>query len=250
MCADNANTDFDPQTLKELDNKFDHQLNAIKGQKDVSAPSFFRWVQNVLLYLLGILAIVVAPFLLLVRTSVYGYSQFHLNGWLALVMSVLLTVLLLFGYALGVSLWYRQKFKIHRKIRYGILVLVTAYALYGLIYVSAENTKTKEAQRYYRQLHPILRISVATVTLADSDVVITDIQRRPEDYEQMGMDKNPESLHYPQSSGYVHAIDLRTKGRPEWKNWMLVISLRAMALQVSRHVGTADHLHVYLPLNY
>jgi hypothetical protein len=124
-----------------------------------------------------------------------------------------------------------------------------AYTLYGLLYYSGMNTKTEEVQNYYRSLHPIMRVAITTVTFADSYIVLTDIRRQPEDYAAMGLPENPHSLHYEQSNGYVHAVDLRTKGRPEWKNWLVGTSLNAMGLYTLRHEGTTDHLHVYLPLN-
>lgn len=248
MAVDDFNTDLAPETLKALDEKFDRQLDEIQSQQP-SSPSSSSRIRKILLYAVGLAVAVVAPFLLLIRTSVYGYSQFHLNGWVALAMGVLATIVLLMIYAFGMSLWYKQGAGIHKNVRCGIMILVAAYTLYGVLYISTVNTKTKEVQRYYRQLHPILRISLATTTLADGDIVVTDIQRAPKDYGQMGLAKNSQSLHYRQSTGYVHAVDLRTKGRPEWKNWILATALRAGGLQTLRHVGTADHLHVYFSLN-
>jgi hypothetical protein len=45
----------------------------------------------------------------------------------------------------------------------------------------------------------------------------------------------------------VHAVDLRTIGRAEWKNVLLNWYFRSMGFRTLRHVGTADHLHVSLP---
>lgn len=95
-------------------------------------------------------------------------------------------------------------------------------------------------------MHPILRVAISSVTLADGDLVITDIERVSGDYETMGLPVNPHSLHYRQESGYVHAVDLRTRDRSEIRNYIIQISLDLMGFRTLRHVGTADHLHVEL----
>ncbi len=160
-----------------------------------------------------------------------------------------MTILLLIGYGLFLTFRYRKEVRINKYITRGIVVLVMAYTLYGLSYYSSMNTKTEEIRSYYRSLHPIMRVALATTTLADSDLLLTDIQREPEDYAQMGLPVNQQSLHYVQSNGYVHAVDLRTRGRAEWKNWLTRMTINIIGLETIRHVGTTDHLHVYLPLN-
>lgn len=127
--------------------------------------------------------------------------------------------------------------------------MVLAYTFYGVMYYSSLNTKTDQIQSYYRSLHPIMRVALTTITLANDDLVVTDIRRNPEDYKRMGLSENEQSLHYVQSSGYVHAVDLRTKNRSAWKNGILKFSFNVVGLSTIRHRGTADHLHVYLPLN-
>jgi hypothetical protein len=85
------------------------------------------------------------------------------------------------------------------------------------------------------------------LVLADRGAVVTDARRSPEDYAAMGLSPARASLHYPQDDGYVHALDLRTRGRPEWRNVMVEIGYRLMGFATLRHEGTADHLHVSLP---
>ncbi len=82
--------------------------------------------------------------------------------------------------------------------------------------------------------------------LVDRDLLITDGSRQPEDYKRMGLKTNNHSLHYKQSDGFSHALDIRTKGRPEWLNKTVQIYFRLMGFNTLRHVGTADHLHVSL----
>jgi hypothetical protein len=82
----------------------------------------------------------------------------------------------------------------------------------------------------------------------DESLLITDLSRHPSDYEAMGLSVNPQSLHYPQADGYVHALDLRTKGRGEVRNLLMQGYFAALGFRTLRHEGTADHLHVALPL--
>ncbi len=237
--------------LAELNKQFDRQLKELQGKGESKGklegqPFSYK---KIFLKFLVLGLCLVAPFVVLVRTSVYMYSNYQFNGWVALAVGVLMTVLLLIGYGLFLTFRYGKGVRINKYITRGIVVLVMAYTLYGLLYYSSLNTKTDEIRSYYRSLHPIMRVALATTTLADSDLLITDIQREPEDYAQMGLLVNQGSLHYVQSNGYVHAVDLRMRGRAEWKNWFTRTTINIIGLKTIRHVGTADHLHVYLPLN-
>lgn len=236
--------------LAELNKQFDRQLKELQkrdGPKDKPEGHPFPYKKFFLkILILGLC--LVAPFIVLIRMSVYMYLSYQLNGWLALAVGVLMTILLLIGYGLFLTFRYGKEVRINKYITRGIVVLVMAYTLYGLLYYSM-NTKTEEIRTYYRSLHPIMRVALATTTLADSDLLVTDIQREPKDYAQMGLPVNQQSLHYVQANGYVHAVDLRTSGRAEWKNWLTHITINIIGLKTIRHVGTTDHLHVYLPLN-
>ena len=55
-----------------------------------------------------------------------------------------------------------------------------------------------------------------------------------------------ESLHYVQEDGYIHAVDLRTRGRGEVTNRLVQLYFWTVGLGTLRHVGTSDHLHVEL----
>ncbi len=237
--------------LADLNKQFDRQLKDLQEGSSGSQPDSkgSNIVSKLCWYGLLLAVGLLAPFVLLIRISIYVYSQYQLNGWVAMGIGVAATILLLMGYALFVNVRYSQRWRVNKFLRRGIAILVAAFAVYGLLYYSEMNTKTNEVQSYYRSLHPIMRVALSTVTLADSDLVVTDIQRTPDDYARMGLPENQQSLHFVQDDGYVHAIDLRTKGRAVWKNWMLSSSLNVIGLETIRHAGTADHLHVYLPLN-
>ena len=193
-----------------------------------------------------IIGLVVLPFFLLIRTSVFLNLSYGWNGWLALGGGVFATVLLLLFYILFLFRKVQNKKMLLKFSLGGIGTLVFAFCFYGVMYISSVNAKSDEIRDVYRSLHPILRVAIATTTLADNNLVITDIQRQPEDYAAMGLPLNQRSLHFPQATGYVHAIDLRTIGRNEFRNMLLRGSLEIMGLNTIRHTGTADHLHVSL----
>jgi len=64
----------------------------------------------------------------------------------------------------------------------------------------------------------------------------------------MGLPPNESSLHFIQDDGYAHAVDLRTVGRSEFRNRMVEAGFKVMGFNTLRHSGTADHLHVSLPV--
>ena len=97
-------------------------------------------------------------------------------------------------------------------------------------------------------IHPLLRVASSALILVDPASVITDAARTAEDYWLMGLAPNEASLHFEQEDGFVHALDLRTIGRAEWRNRAVEMAFWALGFHSLRHVGTADHLHVSLRL--
>ncbi len=77
---------------------------------------------------------------------------------------------------------------------------------------------------------------------------MTDLGRTPADYVAMGLPVLEQSFHYRQVDGYVHAMDLRTADRGAARNWLTQAYFRLLGFRTLRHVGTADHLHVSLPM--
>lgn len=193
--------------------------------------------------------LILLPFFILIRTSVLLNVVFQVNGWIALATGILFTVLILLLYLLYAFKRMPDKALILKFGTIGISTLVTSFCIYGLIYLSSVNSKTETVKSYYRNLHPILRVSVATISLADQDFLITDIQRSPDDYLDMGLTPLQNSMHYPQSNGYVYAIDIRTIGKSEIRNRLLQFTFYALGFNTLRHTGTADHLHIALPLS-
>ncbi len=186
------------------------------------------------------------PFFVLIRTAVFFYSARHVHAWIAIAIGVVATILLVTAYAAPLSKRLTGRVQAKRVAIRLVLPLVVMYCAFVLVHLSAVNAKTDDVREHYRSLHPVLRLAVGTVLIADSDIVITDLNRVPDDYQSMGLTVQQRSLHYEQSDGYVHAMDLRTNGRSWWKNWTLEAYFRLMGFQTLRHVGTADHLHVSL----
>lgn len=213
----------------------------------VQKLSFKRKAIRLGLWALLILTLTIFPFFLLIKTSIYLNIDQGLNGWVSLFGGIGATVAILLVYVVTLFRKVKNKKLIFRYGLGGVGALVGGFCLYGLLYVSSVNAKSDSVKEVYRSLHPILRVAVATTTLAEGDLVITDIKRSTEDYTKMGLPINQSSLHFPQPDGYVHAIDLRTKGHSEFRNFMLSNSLRLMGFKTLRHVGSADHLHISLP---
>jgi hypothetical protein len=126
------------------------------------------------------------------------------------------------------------------------LILVLTYCFPALLFLSNTNSKHTEVQKEFTSLHPILRLGISTVVQLDKGLIVTDSNRIPEDYRKMGLPTKSHSLHFKQSDGFSHAIDIRVKGRSEVRNWLLERYFRMMGFNTLRHFGTADHLHVSL----
>ena len=198
----------------------------------------------------AVLAVVLAvlPFLLLIRGGVFAHHHWGLAPWLALAISATATTLLLALYALRASRRIGAGKGLTRAMTRAATLLAGAYVVYSVMFVAGGNVKSGEVRAEYTALHPLLRLGASALILTDSDAVITDAGRTPDFYRRMGLSPNESSLHFEQESGFVHALDLRTIGRPEWRNRAAEIAFRAMGFHSLRHVGTADHLHVSLRL--
>lgn len=197
-----------------------------------------------LLFLLLFLAVL--PFFTLVRVSVFLFQAHGLSSWLALGGGAAATALLLVFYLVAVSVRFGGKGRVPRSFLKGAGVLVGAYCLFTLLYISAGNAKTTEIHDTYTGLNPLLRVGVSTLLLVDRDGVLTATGRTLQDYAAWGLAPNEASLHLPQPDGYVYAVDIRTLGRPEWLSRVVGLYFRVMGFGTLRHTGTADHLHVSL----
>lgn len=188
------------------------------------------------------------PFVVFVKGAVFLYGHEHYPTALALAGGAACTLVVVAVYAAW--LWRRVtgRVPVVPVVRRVALPLVVAYAAYALLYLSSAHAKSAAVRSYYASLHPVLRLALSTAVLADRDLVITDLARRPEDYAAMRLAANDGSLHYVQRDGWAHAADLRTAGRSELVSRLLQLYFWSMGFATLRHVGTADHLHVELPL--
>jgi hypothetical protein len=206
------------------------------------------WLLYVARIVAWALLVAALPFLALVKVAVVLYERGGYPTALALAGGVACTTIVVTAYAAWA--WHRFTGRVRLPLvaRRVALPLVLAYSVYALIYLSAGNAKSPQVQAYYTSLHPLLRVALSTVILVDRDLMVTDLARRPADYQAMGLPSNDGSLHYLQPDGYVHAIDLRTTGRGFVRNALVRAYFWSMGFSTLRHVGTADHLHVELPV--
>jgi len=207
------------------------------------------FIIKVLFNLLKILFLIVIPFIVFIRGSVYIYEHHQMPTWIAFAGGAIFTSIVL---ALYFSMIYRKitgRFGSLRSLRKRIviaLILILGYSFYGLLFVSADNAKHEDVRKEFTRLHPIIRLGVSTLIFIDPGLIITDASRVPEDYRKMGLKTNKRSLHYKQSDGYVHALDIRTNNRSEWRNFLIKTYFHLMGFNTLRHGGTGDHLHVSL----
>ena len=188
----------------------------------------------------------VLPFVLLIRGGIFAYHEWGLGTWPSLAVSAAATALLLALYAWAVSRRIGARRGLKKLLTRGAALMGAAYVAYSLVYVAGANAKSEEVRDEYSALHPLLRVAASALILVDPGAVITDAGRTPDFYRRMGLSPNETSLHFEQQTGFVHALDLRTVGRPEWRNRAADLAFRAMGFHTLRHMGTADHLHVSL----
>jgi len=190
----------------------------------------------------------VLPFLLLVRLAVLFYGRWGGSGWSAVAAAAGATALVWMLYLWVLRVRFQRRFTLPRALLAATAATTVVYVGYLLMYLSSAHAKTPHVRAEFTQVHPVVRVALSTVLLVDRSALVTDAARTLQDYDRWGIPRRESSLHFDQDSGYVHAVDLRTMGRPEVWNGLVAFYFRAMGLQTLRHVGTADHLHVSLPV--
>jgi hypothetical protein len=195
---------------------------------------------------LKLLAIATLP-AVFVRAAVELYTSGSSTiGSIAGAAGVVLVALTLLVAAISHRLTGRAPF--WSLMRWVALPAVILWSGYSLFHLAQANAKTAGVKSTYTSLHPVLRLAVSSAIVADGDLVVTDARRTAADYRRMGLPVFERTMHYPQRDSWVHAIDVRTIGHSELRNVTLAWYFRAVGLRVVRHVGTADHLHVELPI--
>lgn len=180
------------------------------------------------------------------------HEQYSLSPWICILGGTLFTVILLFIYFSfiygSLSGKFGDKGSIKRRGLIAFLIVVL-YAFHGLFYIGNKNLKNDSLKSEVLDVHPILRLSVSTLIHIDKELIITDADRAPEDYKRMGLESKGHSLHYKQSNGYSHALDIRTNHRNELRNILVRGYFQLMGFRTLRHsdsATTGDHLHVSL----
>lgn len=193
----------------------------------------------------AVVAVIVFPFVLYVRTAVEMYTA-GAPAWVAITVAAVVTLALVGAFAAWLTRKISGRARATAAARWIAIPLGAAWCVSTLFYLDARNAKTDEVRAYYTSLHPVLRVALATLILVDPDLVITDARRVAADYPRMGLPVNARTKHFEQPTGWVHAVDLRTRDRSEIKNRAVQLYFWSMGFSTLRHVGTADHLHVQL----
>ncbi len=203
-------------------------------------------LKRILLTLVTVFFLMVLPFFLLIRGSVFLHEQYAWPAWVSLLGGVVMSASVLFLYILYLQGKFTGELGAFRFTFILALALVVVYCLPTVLYLSGTHAKHESVRQEFTRLHPVLRLGVSTLTVLDSRLIITDADRVPEDYPKMGLPVNDRSLHIRQSNGYAHAVDIRTKGHGFVRNGLVQVYFRLMGFNTLRHVGTDDHLHVSL----
>lgn len=196
----------------------------------------------------GGVGLIVLPFALLVRVAVSLYHGGATSPWLAVAGGVAATVVVATIYGAWLSRRLTGRARILLALKWVALPLTLTYAGYALLYLSSSNVKSPSVRAEFRSVHPVLRLALSTLILVDRSIVVTDMNRDPQEYRRMGLAPLERSLHRLQPDGWVHAVDLRSIGRRQFRTALAVSYFHLMGLRTLRHVGTADHLHVWLPM--
>jgi hypothetical protein len=187
----------------------------------------------------------VVPFFILVRVAVAAW-QGGAGAWGAAALGVVSVYLVLAAWSWLMGRRSRPGGGTRRLLDRGAVALGVAFVLYGLVWIGASNAPDPEVRAEYRALHPVLRLATGLVFLADPGRVITEEGRSMEDYRLLGLSAAEASRHDVQDDGFVHAVDFRTRGRPEWGNRGVDLGFWLLGFHTRRHRGIADHLHVSL----
>lgn len=190
-------------------------------------------------------AIVALPFLVYVRAAVYLYSR-GAHPWIAILVAALITCGIVSGFVILIARRFHRRARVPTVVKWAALPIVFAWCIYAAFYLSRVNVKNDQVRAYYSSVNPILRVALSTIVLFDRDLVVTDMGRVRADYRRMGLPVNERTKHYVQPDGWVHAVDLRTRGRGVIRNRLVQLYFWSMGFSTLRHVGTADHLHVQL----
>jgi len=196
-----------------------------------------------------VLLLLFLPFIILIRGAVFLYLSYDWPSWLALLGGAggaILSLVIYFSFFYGKVTGKLGDVGSFKRRSFIAMIMVVGYCIHGMFFLSSSNAKSSSVRSGYNKVHPILRMGTSTLAYIDRDLIITGTDRVPEDYRKMGLPTKRHSLHYHQSNGYAHAVDLRTNGHSEFRNFALKAYFKLMGFNTLRHVGTGDHLHISL----
>lgn len=211
-----------------------------------------KWVKlakKLLIRLLQLSLLLIFPFVLLVRVAVWLHDHYAFQGWFCMLLGAMVAAVILFAYVNYLYDYYIGKALNTRVLQRNyaiVLIIVLIYCFNSIWSISAANVKEADVRQEFRSLHPVLRLGISTLILIDKNLILTDAERKPEDYRDMGLPSKRYSLHYAQSTGYAHAVDIRTKGHSWLRNKLIESYFRLMGFNTLMHAGTAEHLHISL----
>ena len=203
-----------------------------------------RWGWPVVLWF----AVLSLSFLVLVRGSMFAYQSMGWGTWSSIGLGMFGTIFVLSAYMTWLWTGITGEDRVRQFLPRALIAVVAGYSMYGLLYLSAGNSRDPELRDYYTSVHPLMRLGASTYLLFDRNGVVTDLGRTAEDYLGMGLPMNETSLHFKLGDRYIHAMDLRTTGRSAMRNRLTATYFRFMGFRSLHHVSAADHLHVSLPV--
>ena len=208
---------------------------------------------RILYILFKLILIIVLPFLLLTRGAMYVHVHYNPGAYISILFGMIIASIIIMIYF--AVLYGRVSNKVGdmgmlRKKWVVAFLIVLGYSIHGVFFMSPDNFKNPAIKKEMSKLHPLLRLGVSTLVMIDKDMLVTDATRAVEDYDDMGLRRNARSLHIPQKDGYAYAVDLRTRGRNEFRNRSTELFFHLLGFKTLRHVGTEDHLHLFLHCHY
>jgi len=213
------------------------------GKNKYKQINFTEKISFLFKFFLILVFLYILQIFILLKGSVFIYSNYSLNVWLSILFASLLVSFILTCY-LSFYIWKKLRTINLKLIATLSLIPIILCSSFLLLYKSEGNMKTNEISSSFKQLHPLLKIAINLISIMDNKIIITDIAREKKFYKHIGLSENNESLHFIQKDGYVHAVDIRTLYRSEFRNWIVKWYFRILGFNVLRHVGTANHMHV------
>ena len=127
-------------------------------------------MMSFLFSIVRLILLLVLPFILLIRGSVYFHSNYEWSPWFSVLGGGGVTALALVIYLI----YFKGKIfnkgssatSVKRKLFFAVM-LVIGYSAHALFYFSDANAKTKTVKNEFTSLHPILRLSTSTILFLD-----------------------------------------------------------------------------------